>query len=268
MRALAISAVATLTVLSCVACGGGGGGESSAPSQPVAAKPTCYVNNPNPGKPCIVDDDAVSRSILNVGDTNRLKSLFSKMEKGGTYTVAFIGGSITRGERVIETPDKQYTWIVTNWLKAKFPKATINYVNAAISGTDAKSGDERLDTDLLPHKPDLVVTEWAVNNSQITQDQVWYHYGNVVDRILAQPNSPAIIMLITMIGDGLTFDYKDIPVGMSRNLPIVSAKAAIFEKQKAGEFASTDWCADTVHPNELGMSILGTLVTKYLERQL
>jgi lysophospholipase L1-like esterase len=253
------------------ACGGGGGSSSAPATTPVQAD-VCYVANPNAGKPCIVNDAAVTTGTLNVGDTARLKNLFARASQGGHYVIGFIGGSITRGEKVISlpntTPDETYTWMVYRWFQRTFPKATFSYENAAISGTDCVDGDARLQTDLLAFQPDFVITEWAVNDSAPTPEQVTQAYGDVIDRIEALPNQPAVLMLITMAGDGENWDYKDIPVGMSHNVPILSEKTFLLPLQQAGNINETDWNADGTHPDVLGMDILGALVNQFLTRQL
>jgi hypothetical protein len=157
--------------------------------------------------------------------------------------------------------------MVYRWSQAKFPKATFDYVNTAVGGTDCKYGDQNLQT-LLDAKPDFLITEWAVSDSQLTSEEVAQYYGAVIDRIEARPNQPAAMMLITMAGDGSNWDYKDIPVGISRNIPIISEKPFLLPIQQEENLKEVGWNADGTHPNVLGDQILGELMKGYLSRQL
>ena len=46
-----------------------------------------------------------------------------------------------------------------------FPDTEVNYVNAGIGATNSYLAVHRVDNDLLAHKPDVVVVEFSVNDS-------------------------------------------------------------------------------------------------------
>jgi lysophospholipase L1-like esterase len=89
-------------------------------------------------------------------------------------TVAFLGDSVTQGcfelfesGRAIDTVFENksaYSTRLSEILHVFFPKSHINVVNCGISGDNAQNGLSRLERDVLPFKPDLVVVSYGLND--------------------------------------------------------------------------------------------------------
>ena len=90
-------------------------------------------------------------------------------------TLAFLGDSVTQGcfeiyesgkaiDTVFENKNA-YSTRINEILHMMFPKAQINLVNCGISGDNAPDGLSRLERDILPFKPDLVVVSYGLNDS-------------------------------------------------------------------------------------------------------
>ncbi|OGV65900.1 MAG: hypothetical protein A2283_01405 [Lentisphaerae bacterium RIFOXYA12_FULL_48_11] len=84
-----------------------------------------------------------------------LPNFFEKARAGGTVRIAYLGGSITAA----------HGWRPKTlaWFKARYPKATISEINAAISGTGSDYGACRINGDVLAQEPDLIFLECRVN---------------------------------------------------------------------------------------------------------
>jgi hypothetical protein len=93
-----------------------------------------------------------------------LPNFFARLQSGQEVKIAYLGGSITAapGWRV-----KTLTWF-----QQRYPNANVSEVNAAISGTGSGLGAFRLEHDVLRYKPDLLLVEFAVNDSGYTQASV------------------------------------------------------------------------------------------------
>ena len=72
--------------------------------------------------------------------------------------IAYLGGSITEA-------NPGWRAMTRDWFQATFPRAKVEEINAAISGTGSDYGACRLPGDVLAKKPDLLFVEFRVNGS-------------------------------------------------------------------------------------------------------
>ena len=91
-------------------------------------------------------------------------------------TIGFLGDSVTQGcfelyeksDGGIETYFDQsstYHGYVAKILSMLYPSVPINILNAGISGGSAPHGAERIEKDLISHKPDMVVVCFGLNDA-------------------------------------------------------------------------------------------------------
>jgi lysophospholipase L1-like esterase len=81
----------------------------------------------------------------------------------GKPKIVAIGSSTTAGEGNI----KPYPERLLSFLQAEYPNPKITMVNEGISGQEAPSELQRFDTDVIAHKPDLVI--WQVGTNAVWQ---------------------------------------------------------------------------------------------------
>lgn len=84
---------------------------------------------------------------------------------GAEVRVAYLGGSITA----------QAGWRPKSlaFFREKFPTARFVEINAAIGGTGSDLGVHRLKPDVLDHRPDLLLVEFAVNDGGASPEQIF-----------------------------------------------------------------------------------------------
>lgn len=87
-----------------------------------------------------------------------LPNFFSKIKKGKSVTIGYLGGSITRA-------DKQYRLQLAKFIQNMFPAIKMNGINAGVSGTGTELGACRLYDQVLKYQPDLIFVEFAVNGA-------------------------------------------------------------------------------------------------------
>jgi hypothetical protein len=100
---------------------------------------------------------------------------------GAEVRIAYFGGSITAqaGWRPKTLAHFQRT----------FPQAKFSEINAAIGGTGSDLGVFRLKQDVLDHRPDLVLVEFAVNDGGASPEQIFRCMEGIVRQIRrAQPD--------------------------------------------------------------------------------
>lgn len=87
-----------------------------------------------------------------------LPNFFQKIKQKKEVTVAFIGGSITKG-------DFSYRLQICKYIEKQYPQVKFKWINAGVSGTGTDLGAFRLDEHVLSYNPDLVFIEFSVNGA-------------------------------------------------------------------------------------------------------
>lgn len=137
-------------------------------------------------------------------------------------TIAFLGDSVTQGcfeiykkeNNEVETVfDKRYSYemYVFETLNTLFPVATVNIINAGISGDNAQNGRKRLSRDILPFQPDLVVVCFGLNDVTRGMEGLPL-YAEALDGILkdlSDAGIETIFMTPNMIGTRVVAEEKD-----------------------------------------------------------
>ncbi len=203
-------------------------------------------------------------SILNKGDTSRIKKAFLKAMRGKPITVGFLGGSITQG-CLSSTPDTCYAALVYKWFKEKFPMSKITYVNAGIGGTPSDFGVARVKDDLLRFKPDFSIVEFSVNDA--ANDYYMETYEGLIRRILNDKCKTALMLVHNVRYDNMeSAEDKHMFIGKYYNLPEVSMKHSVYPEVANGNIKARDITSDDLHPNDLGHLYLSRIIIYSLEK--
>ena len=177
-------------------------------------------------------------------------------------SIGFIGGSITEGAAA-SSYDKNYASLVTEWYKTQFPKTPVRCVNAGLGASSSNMGSHRVDDNLLKHKPDLVVCEFAVNDNG--NDLVPETMEGIVRQVLKSEQQPAVILLFMCDQNGKNIQDQHIPIGRHYDLPMISFRDGIFPEVAAGNLKWEDIEVDTVHPNDVGHRYIADIVTSLFQ---
>ena len=200
-------------------------------------------------------------SIVQTGNTARLKRAFEKASAGEEITAAFIGGSITEGYTL--RPEECWAKLTYDDLCGRFPDAKINYVNAGMSGTPSSLAVVRCERDVLAPvgDPDIVFVEFAVNDSQDSFCREAYE--SLVRRMLALDTQPAVILMFMRTNTGYSCQKQQSDIGFKYGLPMISLNDALSEAIDAGVMTWEDYSGDEAHPNPEGSKFIAGM-TKYL----
>lgn len=209
-----------------------------------------------------VSDKMYGRAIMSEGNKARLAHAMKKAQNGEEVTVGVIGGSITQGS-LASSEETCYASLFNNWWQTKFPDAKINFVNAGIGGTNSYLGVHRVDEHLLAYKPDAVIVEFSVNDTDKTMHK--YSYDSLVRKILSCDSNPAVMLLFTTMEDGASMQDIHKEIGAAYDLPMLSYHDAVYPEIAAGNLIWRDISPDNIHPNDAGHDIIGQIVSRYLD---
>lgn len=203
----------------------------------------------------------ISRSLYSLGNPSRLKAKLRQAQAGEEMTVAYIGGSITRGETA--GAEGCYAKLSYNYISEKYSTGdNVKYVNAGVSGTPSVLGNLRLQKDVLDHNADIVFVEFAVNDAQDNTHKE--SYESLVRTVLTQDNAPAVILLFNRTANGYTAQEYMKEIGEYYSLPMISAADALTPEFDEGRMTWEDYSDDQSHPNDEGHKLICSFIENLL----
>lgn len=202
-------------------------------------------------------------SIAYLGNLTRLSGFLQRAREGARLTVGFIGGSITNGS-LASVHENCYAARTVEWLKKTYPLSEFTYVNAGIGGTTSHFGVARCVEDLLVNDPDLVVTEFSVND----ENSLFYRetYEGLIRKVYGWSSRPAVIILHNvMYADGTNAQDQHETVGRHYHIPCISVKTSIYQKVAEGDIPVREITPDDLHPNDLGHKMISELLSDFFK---
>lgn len=209
----------------------------------------------------LVTEEMMTTGVIGKANLGRLAAAMRKASRGEEITVGVIGGSITQGSST-SSEDQSYAQRFHRWWVAAFPNTKINYVNAGIGATTSYLGVHRVDRDLLQYNPDVVVVEFSVNDSSSMFFKKTYE--DLILKILNTDNNPAVISLFMTMEDGTSAQKMHDGIGFLYQLPRISYGNVVLAEIQKGTYTWQDISPDNIHPNDMGHSIAGELLWRYL----
>lgn len=98
----------------------------------------------------------------------RLKHVAHPLIHGAPVTIVALGSSSTAGA-MASRPDQSYPSRLAAELQAKFPRSAIRVINRGRNGDTTSGMLQRLDSDVLAEKPDLVI--WQLGTNSVLRDE-------------------------------------------------------------------------------------------------
>lgn len=236
--------------------------------------------------------DTLYEITFNVDQTKpeALLNTLYKLNNDKKLTVAYFGGSVTSGTG--SSNSNVYSWraVTRDWLKERFPQASVTEVNAAIGGTGAIFGVFRNQKQVISSNPDLVFLEMCINDSYdgTYSDNSYIRYAESIIKQLYAAN-PKVDIIIVVTGDygalkseptsntpvygaGYTAlsEYYDLPiiyVGRELVKTIYTENGGSYPSGTTADVWKK-YYMDGVHPTDKGYAHYAKTITDYLEPNL
>ncbi|MBD7969459.1 SGNH/GDSL hydrolase family protein [Paenibacillus gallinarum] len=216
----------------------------------------------------------IDKSLLNKGNTYRLKKAIDKARRGEPVTMAFIGGSITHGAGAEPLHLNCYAYRSYDLFKRMFAGedgSSIRLIKAGVGGTSSELGIVRYERDVLRDgraNPDIVIIEFAVNDAD--DETKGNCYESLVLKALGAENKPAVILLFSVFESDWNLQDRLAPVGWHYHLPMVSVKDAVVDQfqwtEEQGKVISKkQFFYDIYHPTNAGHKIMSDCLGKLFE---
>ena len=216
-----------------------------------------------------LDYKDLDKGVFNAGDQSAIANVIRKAMNDEDIVIASFGGSITAEGNAHDSPTAEsgitttlgtdsYSDYMLHWFEEAFPNTNITLVNAGIGSTNTPLSIHRMYDDVInatDKKPDLVVYEWALNDSALPYKQGTFENG--VRKLLDEDIAVIIFSFASHSNAGGQSLQE--PISKFYNLPHLSYKNA-FQELKEWQYLSNDG----VHPNKVGHALAGLLITRYL----
>lgn len=214
-----------------------------------------------------VTDAMRQRALVSQGIPARMHAVLAKARRGEPICVAAIGGSITAGGAHTKDPKRRYVQQLANWFEKTFPGLKVHCVNAGIGGTNSVYGAARVQRDVIAQHPDLVVVEYAVNDSNGIA-RLDESYEGVLRQLLRSMPNCTVIELFFMHKDGSSAQLEQVALGRHYGLPMISFRDAVWPELQTRKLKWETVYDDVVHPNDAGHDIASELLRGLLSASL
>lgn len=212
---------------------------------------------PMPGSPApfgLEEQYVLRRANREVEMNDGIATSLAKLRRGGAFTVAYFGGSITAGT--------SYRPPFTAWLQAAYPQARVREINAGLGGTGSNLGVYRLARDVLRHDPDLIFVEFALNDSDrssVDPTRIGADVESIVRQIWSHDPTTDIVFLYTVSRKLAETFRRGVQtreaaiystVAERYRIPTVNFSRRVLELERAGRLVWTLGQAPTAVPKE------------------
>ncbi|QCR21310.1 GDSL-type esterase/lipase family protein [Pontibacter sp. SGAir0037] len=200
-----------------------------------------------------------------------LKTIFPDNKR---INLVFHGHSVPSGywsRQEVHTLES-YPNLVLGKLKGVYPHAVINIIITAIGGEYAEKGQTRLTVDVLPHKPDVLFIDYALNDLGIGLERTKVAWEKMIEEALA--NNIKVVLVtpspdqrynILEPGNKLELHAKQIRELAAKYKVGLADPFAEFQKIVSKEGSIEGYMSHVNHPNEKGHDIIAGEIFKLFQ---
>lgn len=194
--------------------------------------------------------------------------------KNRTINIVFHGHSVPAG--YFKTPHVNtmgaYPNLFLKKLKEIYPYTVVNVIVTAIGGENSVKGVERFESDVLIHKPDVILIDYALNDRGVGLEKAYLAWNNMIK--LAKANNIKVILLTPSPDQNVNLADSTNVLKKHTDQIIQLAKenqVALVDSYKAFEFLYSDkeqlskYMSQVNHPNELGHELIANEIIKWFK---
>jgi len=194
--------------------------------------------------------------------------------KNRTVNIVFHGHSVPAG--YFKTPQVNtmgaYPNLFLKKLKEIYPYAVVNVIVTAIGGENSVKGAERFERDVLIHKPDVILIDYALNDRGVGLEKAYLAWNNMIK--LAKAKNIKVILLTSSPDQNVNLaDSTNILKKHTNQVRKIAKEnqVGLVDSYKAFEFLYSDkeqlakYMSQVNHPNELGHELIANEIIKWFK---
>ncbi len=200
------------------------------------------------------------------------EALQKKWPDNRTINLVFHGHSVPSG--YFRTPEVRtfdsYPFIVFQELKKRYPYAVINVITTSIGGENSSQGLKRFKKEVLPHRPDVLFIDYALNDRTMGVAQSRKNIEQMV-KIAQRRKIPVILMTpsadekVDLLQPGNELEqFADMLRQLAEQYHVGLADSYRQFKQLVEEKKNLhDYMAQSNHPNRQGHELIAMEILRY-----
>ena len=206
---------------------------------------------------------------------NDLKvELHKEWPKNRTINIVFHGHSVPAG--YFKTPLvntlSAYPQLFLKKLKTIYPFAVVNLIVTAIGGENSVQGVKRFKSDVLIHKPDLVLIDYALNDRGAGLEKAYLAWNKMIR--LAKKRGIKVILLTPSPDQSVNFADPENPLKKhSEQIRKLATEneVGLVDSYKLFEFLYPDkeqlkqYMSQVNHPNEKGHELIANEIMNWFK---
>lgn len=167
-------------------------------------------------------------------------------------TVGMIGGSVTQGYSAAGFSAHAYPAAFAEGLRLLGYET--DYHVCAEAGMGSMEGNLLADTQILAYKPDLVILEFAINETTLRPSVMAFE--SLLRKLLCQPEPPVVCLLLLRSANDYSCESFMLPLAAHYGLPCVRLRAGLNPALERGELQWEDYGDNESHPTDDGQRLL------------
>ncbi|WP_300598876.1 GDSL-type esterase/lipase family protein [Niabella sp.] len=200
-------------------------------------------------------------------------ALQKKWPANRTINLVFHGHSVPSG--YFQTPAvhtlEAYPHLVLQQLKVQYPYAVINVITTSIGGENSVQGEKRFEREVLPHRPDVLFIDYALNDraigleaSRIAMEKMIRQALRKQIKVVLLTPSPDLAVDILKPDNILSqFSRQLTALAEKYKIGLADSYAAFYELAGSGKELK-DYMAQGNHPNEKGHRLIADRILRWL----
>ena len=203
----------------------------------------------------------ISRSLVNIGNTERINSKIKYAKKGEKLLVAFVGTFAfvedENGQSVADTAVSQ----IKNLLGKK---ADVELLNFSVYGMTSEFGNIMLNREVLSKKPDVIFLDYAIFDGHEQSDRE--NFEAIIRSCIQQENNPQVVLFLSSKSDGSPKQDFMEQIAKYYNLPIISSSVAFLPEYSSGRMKADEIYSDKLKYTDTGKQYIADFCTNYFAK--
>lgn len=201
------------------------------------------------------------------------KELQVQWPKSRTINIVFHGHSVPAGywtNHEVHTLES-YPHLVLEKLKATYPYAVINVIVTAIGGENSQKGAARFEKEVLTHRPDVLLIDYALNDRPLGLEKAGEAWESMIQKAMSQGVK---VILVTpspdqrvdlLADDNLLEQHTNQIIKLAEKHQVGLANPYPKFKAITGEGKLKDYMSHVNHPNLQGHKLIADEVMQWFD---